>query len=311
MSSPGPLIRLDPCIALADLFQVRSRHTPEADVMLSGGNPRQDHVRLELLGPLSAFDQGVYFGVHRLAAESDQPVEGAGDAADVESIRRALKTTDRLEGCDVAAVTCSWRGLARAAGHNSLGKSTQEQLRRSLDKLAMTRLTTFAGPIPIGGSQLIAWEERSRLMLLLNPRAAECLREPRRPDGRPRHVAFISLHERALLRPFGDEALIAHAWLSAWAWSGKARDSVISRRRLADHIWADDPPGSTRRRRERRLDVLLDEISSLPGWHVTYDDGMVRVRRDARRNALEQRATAEGITAGCGAEAPECGTDAQ
>jgi len=194
MRLPPSVIRVDPCIALADLFQVRSRHTAEADVVLSGGNAHQDHVRLELRGPLTAFDQSVYFGVHQIAMESDQSAEAACDAADIATLRGAIMTTDGLEAREITVVTCSWRALARASGQYSLGGSTQEQLRRSLDKLAKTRLTAFAGDIPIGGSQLIAWEEGSRLALLLNPRATESLFEPRRSDGQPRHVAFEHAH---------------------------------------------------------------------------------------------------------------------
>lgn len=311
MITPGSLIRVDPCVALADLFQVRSRHTPEADIVLSGGNPLQDHVHLELRGPLTTFDQDVYFGLHRLAMDSEQSAHAMGGTVELARLRRALTITDALDALAAAAVTCSWRALARASGHDSLGSSTQEQMRRSLNRLASARMTAFIGGIPVGGSQLIAWDTDPHLTLLLNPRATESLREPRRPDGRARHTALVNLQERDSLRRVGDEALIAHAWLSAWAWPREARESTISRSRLADHIWADDPPGSTRRRREKRLDALLEEIGSLPGWHLTGDDRLVRLRRDTWKSGAGRNAGTGSVVPECGDDAPECAPEAR
>lgn len=118
-----------------------------------------------------------------------------------------------------------------------------------------------------------------KLHIALSPRFAQAL------SGQYVHV---SLAERRQLS--GEDAMLAHAWLSAWLRSG--RSNTIRLDRLAEKIWGPSSNNeATNRKRRSRTSKALEAIAMLKGWHVVQDGRGSGTKATIRRPALlEQHA---------------------
>jgi hypothetical protein len=272
------VVRLDPALGLADLFQVRSRSTRQADITVTSGASGHDGLALSVHGPLSPFEQDLLLGIHLLAMDDGVLIDPLSDGPHQTALWSALHCVGEQATKSGITVACNWRGLAGAALCSGFGSSTQNRLRAGLMHLAAIRLTVWSKGLDLGSSNLLSWTQLpAGIAVTLCPRLSWVLSNAPH-GGIARHTVFLDMTERKLLQT--DEARIAHAWLSAWAWPHKSKIRTIGRRVLADHIWADDPPGSTRKRRERRLTEALDAIAHLPQWHLRHDERQVVVRRE-------------------------------
>ncbi|WP_409764835.1 replication protein C, IncQ-type [Ferrovibrio sp.] len=208
--------------------------------------------------PLNAVDLRVFQILIALA--SDKNYRGPLDYRVEEALRDALYGQIPFPNDRLVSVRCSHRDIAREFGYRSAAGKAFSKIRDCIERLAkVTVIDDQAGQRKTSKLLSTITDKKTKaIAVCLNPRMARVIL-----NASLGGYTRIDLTEA---RALSDPALLAHMRICAWLSPGRTHQLSIAT--LCGYIWPATNSATAVRNRLRKARKVMEEIGSLPGWHV-------------------------------------------
>jgi len=260
----------DPALSRMSIFRPVSKGARSNKMLDISFDYNNINLRVQSMETLDARDQTLLFVLIAMATQHKQGVINKSSTGNVgKNLWEQISSFSDTDGYSIAFCTTFYK-IIKNCGMQTSGKS-YKFIEESLLRLAKTNITIKKGK-QTEVTRLIAslkYNENEEVAVAINPRIAEAI------TGQ---YVIINLEQRNLLT--NDTSKILFSYLSSVINEGNSVPYKATYKTLVEKTWGEEfSNDSTSRGRKKQVKESLNQINTLEGWDIDFEENLVKVNR--------------------------------